>query len=224
MEAQVGQNGTPSPGDGEGEMVGADGLPLSGKQASRKKYAEATVEAAYQLYAEGKELADIGEVVGVPHATISKWSSKYGWKARMFAHKKTHKKASLPRNKPKLELAAAMRQNVSLEIRPTDFDPKELDLSDQQSEYRRRMAAQALRVPELMESLDGLVLLQCADKLSKLDSIARKALNLEGDQRAPTINIRLVEGWTPEKEVKTIDVDPEFVGELSDVADSPSED
>jgi hypothetical protein len=114
-----------------------------------------TKERAYQLYCEGNTLPQIAAAVGASQSTVAKWSSKNNWKARKA-------------------LVCTGGDNGS---QPTDFS--DLSLPQKQDHYNQHLENVALNFAEHAASLGGSQLVPVADKVKKLDEMARKALKME---------------------------------------------
>jgi len=72
------------------------------------------------------------------------------------------------------------------------FYPKNLTLSEAQVEYETHSQAAALRIARIIKRTPDAQLIASADKIEKLDKIARKALKLETEKPRSAINIRLL--------------------------------
>src|SRR5436305_1923370 len=114
-----------------------------------------TKERAYQLYCDGNTLPQIAATVGASQSTVAKWSSKNNWKAQRA-------------------LAGTSRDSGS---QPSDFS--HLSLPQKQVQYGENMENVALEFSEHAAALSGSQLVPLADKVKKLDEVARKALKLE---------------------------------------------
>ena len=69
-----------------------------------------------------------------------------------------------------------------------------LAFAEKQSRYSTMMAESALRFAETVKALSPQGLVASADKIAKLDQVARKAVKLESDKPRSAINIRLLAG------------------------------
>lgn len=88
-----------------------------------------------------------------------------------------------------------------------DFDRPLLRLTD--------MAIQALRIPEIMAEMSRAELVKHADRLHKLEAIARRSLNLEEAPIQPVVNIGLLTG----DELPPL----EIPANASEIPDSPAD-
>jgi hypothetical protein len=128
-------------------------------------------ERAYQLYATGNSLPQIAAQIGIPAATIARWSSKNGWKARKTMIASTSGSTADPSELPGFS---------------------DLSLPEQQDRYDERMRDVALRFADHARGLQGKDLVQVADKLLKADALSRKALKIEQLVPAQIVQIALL--------------------------------
>jgi len=75
---------------------------------------------------------------------------------------------------------------------PVDVLPENLTLSEAQVDYETHSHETALRIARIIKRTPDAQLIANADKLEKLDKIARKALKLEVDKPRSAINLRLL--------------------------------
>jgi transposase-like protein len=132
-------------------------------------------ERGYRLYEQGKSNSEIAKELGIPLSTLARWSSKNKWKlrkhlGRIDARRSKHKPTDAQSN--------------------TDA----LTFTEKQTIYREGSATQALRILELIQTIEDEELLARADKIEKLDKIARKALNLEQPLPAVVVNVAMLAG------------------------------
>lgn len=73
-----------------------------------------------------------------------------------------------------------------------DALPENLTLSEAQVEYENYTKATALRIARIIKRTPDAQLIASADKIEKLDKIARKALKLESEKPPMAINIRML--------------------------------
>jgi hypothetical protein len=73
-----------------------------------------------------------------------------------------------------------------------DVLPENLSLLEAQVEYENYTKATALRIARIIKRTPDAQLIASADKLEKLDKIARKALKLESEKPRMAINIRML--------------------------------
>ena len=73
-----------------------------------------------------------------------------------------------------------------------DVLPENLTLSEAQVDYETHSHETALRIARIIKRTPDAQLIANADKLEKLDKIARKALKLEVDKPQSAINIKLL--------------------------------
>lgn len=109
----------------------------------------------------------------VPYNTLATWSSKGKWKHR------------------RLDVAAGAIDKGSLITMPT-AKPLRMDgltFEEMQTRYKDSRATESLRIAEVMASLTSDQLIAQADKVAKLDAVARKGLNLEEAKPSTVINI-----------------------------------
>lgn len=135
-------------------------------------------ERGYRLYEKGKSNPEIAAELNVPVSTLARWSSKGKWKLR--------------------------KQFASIEEPLTDSveDVSQLTFDEKQRRYEEMMADHALRVAYTVKALPSQGLIVNADKIAKLDSIARKALNLEQSKPRMIINVGLLARPVPSRLVE----------------------
>jgi hypothetical protein len=73
-----------------------------------------------------------------------------------------------------------------------DAPPENLTLSEAQVEYETNSHAAALRIARIIKNTPDAQLIASADKIEKLDKIARKALKLETEKPRAAINIAML--------------------------------
>jgi hypothetical protein len=139
-------------------------------------------ERGYRLYEKGKSNPEIAADLGIPVSTLARWSSKGKWKLRKQLA-----------SGPKTELGA---------LAPTFGDDtlakiSELTFEEKQTRYAEIMSDHALRVAYTVRSLSPQGVIVNADKIAKLDSVARKALNLEESKPPVVVNIALLSQSEP---------------------------
>ena len=139
-------------------------------------------ERGYKLYEEGKSNPEIAKQLGIPLATLARWSSKGKWKLR---------KQLASRPETELGTLAPMRSHDTL------AEISQLTFVEKQARYTEMMSDHALRVAYTVGSLSPQGLLINADKISKLDSVARKALNLEESKPPVVVNVALLAQSAP---------------------------
>ena len=139
-------------------------------------------ERGYRLYEKGKSNPEIAAELGIPVSTLARWSSKAKWKLRKQLA-----------SRPETELApleSVCSDDTLNEISQLTFEEK-------QTRYDCMMADHALRVAYTVRSLSPQGLIVNADKIAKLDSVARKALNLEESKPPVVVNIALLSQSEP---------------------------
>ena len=92
------------------------------------------------------------------------------------------------------EIVALVTRTTSPNPALIDVPPENLRLSEAQVEYEAHSQAAALRIARIIKRTPDAQLIASADKIEKLDKIARKALKLEADKPRMAINIRLLVG------------------------------
>src|SRR5437868_577743 len=148
---------------------------------SKRKYAPELRKKAFKLYCEEMTFATISERWDVPVKVLQRWSCDNQWKQR------------------REELRAKQRATDAGSTLPTpalvDALPENLSLLEAQVEYENYTKATALRIARIIKRTPDAQLIASADKIEKLDKIARKALKLESEKPRMAINIRfLAEG------------------------------
>jgi hypothetical protein len=83
-------------------------------------------------------------------------------------------------------------------------DVSQLTFGEKQTRYGQMMADHALRVAYTVKALPSQSLIVNADKIAKLDSVARKALNLEENKPAVVVNVGLLARALPSRLVEAI--------------------
>ena len=145
---------------------------------SKRKYAPELREKAFKLYCEEMTFATISERWDVPVKVLHRWSCDNQWKQR------------------REQLRAKQRATDAGSTSPTpalvDVLPENLSLSEAQIEYESFTKATALRIARIIKRTPDAQLIASADKIEKLDKIARKALKLESEKPRMAINIRML--------------------------------
>ncbi len=145
---------------------------------SKRKYAPELREKAFKLYCEEITFATISQRWDVPVKVLHRWSSDNQWKQR------------------REELRAKQRATDAGSASPdpafVDVLPENLSLLEAQVEYENYTQATALRIARIIKRTPDAQLIASADKIEKLDKIARKALKLETDKPRMAINIRML--------------------------------
>ncbi len=151
-------------------------------------------ERGYRLYEKGKPNPEIAAELGIPVATLARWSSKGKWKLRRQLA-----------SRPETELGALAPTNQdSLEI-------SQLTLEEKQTRYTEMMADHAMRVAYTVKGLSLQGLVANADKIKKLDETARKALSLDKSKPPMIINVALLARPLPKRLVEAREIpDPEL--------------
>ena len=145
---------------------------------SKRKYAPELREKAFKLYCEEITFATISERWDIPVKVLQRWSCDNKWKQR------------------REELRAKQRATDAGLTPPdpalVDVLPENLTLSEAQVDYETHSHATALRIARIIKRTPDAQLIASADKLEKLDKIARKALKLESEKPRMAINIRML--------------------------------
>jgi transposase-like protein len=145
---------------------------------SKRKYAPELREKAFKLYCEEMTFATISERWDVPVKVLHRWSCDNKWKQR------------------REELRAKQRATDAGPTSPDpallDAPPENLSLLEAQVEYENYTKAAALRIARIIKRTPDAQLIASADKIEKLDKIARKALKLESEKPRMAINIRML--------------------------------
>src|SRR5439155_12985442 len=145
---------------------------------SKRKYAPELREKAFKLYCEEITFATISERWDVPVKVLQRWSCDNKWKQR------------------REELRAKQRATDAGSTLPApalvDVLPENLSLSEAQLDYENYTQATALRIARIIQRTPDAQLIASADKIEKLDKIARKALKLESEKPRMAINIRML--------------------------------
>jgi len=145
---------------------------------SKRKYAPELREKAFKLYCEEMTFATISERWDVPVKVLQRWSCDNQWKQR------------------REELRAKQRATDAGLTAPdpvlVDVLPENLSLLEAQVDYEKYTQATALRIARIIKRTPDAQLIASADKIEKLDKIARKALKLENEKPRMAINIRML--------------------------------
>jgi transposase-like protein len=155
-----------------------DGVP-------RRPYLAELKERAYQLYLQGKPNREIANELQIPINTINRWSCKEKWKLRKRLAGRPGTGLGLAPNSPLTGDAKKKEEEQCARDR-------EKTLPEAQVEYEETMQAQALRMARIVSETPDALLITSADKIAKLDVIARKALKLETDRPRTLINIAML--------------------------------
>lgn len=144
-------------------------------------------ERAYQLYKQTRDYSLVSLDTSVPDATLRAWSSRDKWKKRIEAENAVPGLSA--------EIARDVVKVITSEI-STEIPGADGELTEQQAQFESGSRAQALRVPLIMAGMTDRELVSAADKLSKLDAIARKALKLTEDKPHVLVQIALLNNQT----------------------------
>jgi transposase-like protein len=145
---------------------------------SKRKYAPELREKAFKLYCEEITFATISERWDVPVKVLHRWSCDNKWKQRREELRAKQRATDAGSTSPNPALVDALPENLSL--------------SEAQVDYETHSQAAALRIARLIKRTPDAQLIASADKIEKLDKIARKALKLETEKPRSAINIRLL--------------------------------
>lgn len=174
-------------------MAQSEGSGVGGKQQPHNPEVR---ERAYKLFAQRKPLAEIAATTDIPIDTIRKWSSKGKWKTRLLLANSGHNMAmdrSAPQSPADIENQLAALTDLSLE--------------EKQTTYKDIMANQALRSALTIQSVPSASLFQNADRVKKLDEVARRALGIEEAKPPCVINLAFMQSWrTPDQMVHSVPV------------------
>jgi hypothetical protein len=122
--------------------------------------------------------ATISERWDVPVKVLQRWSCDNQWKQR--------------REEPRAKQRATDAGLTSPDPALVDVLPENLTLSEAQVDYETHSHETALRIARIIKRTPDAQLIANADKLEKLDKIARKALKLENEKPRIAINIRML--------------------------------
>jgi transposase-like protein len=145
---------------------------------SKRKYAPELREKAFKLYCEEITFATISERWDVPVKVLHRWSCDNKWKQR--------------RDELRAKQRATDAGSTSPDPALVDAPPENLTLFEAQLDYETHTQATALRIARIIKRTPDAQLIASADKVEKLDKIARKALKLETEKPRSAINIRLL--------------------------------
>lgn len=176
-------------------------------------YDDAIKQRGFELYARGQQLKEIAEQLNTPLNAVKSWSYRGQWKRRMILER--HQKGGVERLP--VEMGMAIREDDNdMEDAQFLINCEQLPFTEKQATFRDRMSIQALRVPELMATMSPHELLKNADRLYKLESIARRALHLEEPMLSPVINIELLRVDSPLPPLELAATEPDSAAVVND--------
>jgi hypothetical protein len=196
-----------------------------------KRYSAELVETCFQLFLRERSLVEISRLQSVPYGTIRGWSMRGKWQARRDVQQGKIGKpivivesndetgnATTGRLDAAIKRALDARDNAS----PSDTteenkDTLELDLQrserrlrmtfdEKQVEYHNKASLEALRILDAIAQTPTDELVQRADKISKLDAVARKALALEEHKPTVVVNVGLLNDLSQRRTLKAAHV------------------
>lgn len=118
----------------------------------------------------GKSLVEISEAMQIPNGTVAAWSANGKWKVRRLAMQNRPTSAEEEAKKTIEQEEAAAKEIAALDA---------MSFSERQEYYRDKAALIACRAARAMSNLDDISLLKSAGDIVKLDTFARKGLDLE---------------------------------------------
>jgi Phage terminase small subunit len=131
------------------------------------------------MFAEDKKpVNDIAFELRLSPGLIRSWKKRDRWSQRIQVAKAN------PQMGHEEIVTLAKRDDLDLEIPP--------ELAERQTEYQDKLGAAAIRLANHIENMDGDELVQKADKISKADAVARKALKLETEKPHSLINLAVL--------------------------------
>lgn len=152
-------------------------------------------ERAYQLYKASRDYARVAVELNVPDGTLRGWSSRDKWAARIATE------TCVPGLSA--EQSASVVKVIASATAPAPIPGSDDDLPEQQARFNGDIRAQALRLPGIMAEMSDRDMVSAADKLSKLHTIAEKALKLTESKGNVLVQIALLSTPT-EKQLKTL--------------------
>ncbi len=178
-----------------------------------KRYSAEVIEACFQLFARDRSLAEIEKLQSVPYGTLRGWSRKGKWKARRDAMqgRMAHViETNVRRQSADCQtgiLDADARDNASLsdielETKSRRDAHERMSFDEKQREYHTQSALEALRILDAIRNTPTSDLVQRADKISKLDAMARKALNLDEHKPSVVVNVGLLSNLATRRRLK----------------------
>ncbi len=151
-------------------------MPQKAKGGKLEPWPPEYKERAFQLYCEGKTHDEIAKELKITRSAVAAWSHRYKWATRRRGW-----------------LAGSSAETIGLSKVEASIAPvANAPFSEKQTYYREGMATQAVRMVEIVSKMPDAVLLQNAERIEKLDKIARKALNLEETVPSVVVNIGLL--------------------------------
>jgi transposase-like protein len=145
---------------------------------SKRKYAPELRERAFKLYYEEITFATISERWDIPVKVLHRWSCDNKWKQRREELRAKQRATDAGLTPPDPALVDAL--------------PENLTLFEAQVDYETHTQETALRIARVIKRTPDAQLIANADKIEKLDKIARKALKLETEKPRMAINLRLL--------------------------------
>ena len=160
----------------------AGGVSAGGRSNAVKPHALELREKAYKMFTQRMPLAKIGEALEVPADTVRKWSSKGKWKARMLASGGTSAQPRVGAETP------ATNDDIDAQLAKLIALP----FAEKQQAYLDIMANESLRAALSITKVPHAALVQNADKVKKLDEVARRALKIEDNKPTVVVNVGLL--------------------------------
>ena len=140
------------------------------RQSMRRKITNETWEQIETAYASGIGLREIARNMNIPEGTVLAHAKREGWTKGIESAK-----------------ALAKREDSSLAITPTEAVA--ITMQQRGQRHVERMAGVSERGLDHIETMDGPEILNSADKIDKVDKVARRTfgLNDAGEQYQQTL-------------------------------------
>ena len=129
----------------------------------RRKITNDTWEQVETAYASGIGLREIARNMNIPEGTVLAHAKREGWTKGIESAK-----------------ALAKREDSSLAITPTEAVA--MTMQQRRERHVERMAGVSERAVDHIEAMDGPEILNSADKIDKVDKIARRNFGLNDGQ------------------------------------------
>ena len=133
------------------------------RQSMRRKITNETWEQIETAYASGIGLREIARNMNIPEGTVLAHAKREGWTKGIESAK-----------------ALAKREDSSLAITPTEAVA--ITMQQRGQRHVERMADVSERAVDHIEAMDGPEILNSADKIDKVDKIARRNFGLNDGQ------------------------------------------
>lgn len=177
-----------------------------------KRYSAELVETCFQLFLRERSLVEIARLQNVPYGTLRGWSMRGKWQARrdVLQGKIGQRLVVIDNSKTGEENTGELgnqRDNASPSesteaIQARADRRRRMTFDEKQAEYYNDSSFNALRILDAIAQTPTDELVQKADKISKLDAVARKALALEEHKPTVVVNVGLLNDLSQRRTLK----------------------